>query len=442
MLVLFFILLASVNSFLLDNPQGNGGTVTTNQYLTLSKFYAEMELQQKDTANAHQETLKLRHDMENSFALLTTQLQQKFDRLDKKLEETERQNQTILDAVDLKQKYTELEKKYLNLEQNFNTLKFVNNLLQNKKDEMEHTLLSLQNETKNQGQELAVLKTKSLMVDQNIKDLKHLGNIKPLQEIQTLQQEIKSLSAQTSSLNMKEQARSQDFIALYSKVRDQGTNSTSSIMNLNLQMKTIQTNHNTSFSDLVTKIETLQMTDNMSTKYVGAQLKILQKNQSILFAEMETKMHTAFIRDNQTHTHLQRQIDNSKEQVSLIAHPLTSTTTAGIIKFNRVAFSVGINNLPAFKNTGKFVCENDGTYLISTSIASNTIDASYYIYLNGNTLSQTLIGNNSHRPSTWYYTGSVVLVLHLRLHDSVWVYYPGNYRILSGLQSTFTIVKI
>lgn len=331
MLVLFFILLASVDSFLLDNPQENGGTATNDQYLTLSKFYAEMALQQKDTTNAHEETQKLRHDMDNSFALLTTQLQHKFDRLDEKLEELERQNETILDTLNLKQKYTELERKYLNLEQNYNTLKFENILLLNKKDEMEHTLFSLLNESNSQGQELTVLKTKSLMVEQNIKDLKHLENIKPLQEIQTLQKQVESISAQTSLLSMKEQARSQDFIALYSKVQAQQANSSSSITDLNLKMKTIQSNHdisisnlgnkiktlqsnhNTSFSDLITKIETLQMTDNTSTKHLGAQLKILQKNQSILFAEMETKVHNAFIRDNKTHTRLQRQIDSNTE---------------------------------------------------------------------------------------------------------------------------------
>lgn len=126
----------------------------------------------------------------------------------------------------------------------------------------------------------------------------------------------------------------------------------------------------------------------------------------------------------------------------MTAHPSTSTTKSGIIKFDNVAFSVGINNLPAFKSTGKFVCENNGTYLISTSIASRSIDAHYFIYLNGIEISTTLIGFNANRPSLWYYTGSVVLVLPLRLKDSVWVHYPGNFYIYNGLWSTFTIVKI
>lgn len=46
-----------------------------------------------------------------------------------------------------------IEQKYLNLEQKFNSLNIENNLLQNKKDEMDHALFSLQNDTYQQGQE-------------------------------------------------------------------------------------------------------------------------------------------------------------------------------------------------------------------------------------------------------------------------------------------------
>ncbi|CAC5389005.1 unnamed protein product [Mytilus coruscus] len=76
--------LGNVNSFLLDNPKENGWTATTNQYLTLSKLNEEMKLQRQNTAF-----------LDNSLTLLTSQLQQKFDLLDKKLAEIDRQNETI-----------------------------------------------------------------------------------------------------------------------------------------------------------------------------------------------------------------------------------------------------------------------------------------------------------------------------------------------------------
>ncbi|VDI03666.1 Hypothetical predicted protein [Mytilus galloprovincialis] len=113
--------MAPAYSFLLDKPQGNGGTTITNQYLTVSKLYEEMKLQQADTANMRQEALKLRHDTNTSFTLLTSQLQQKFDHFDKKLAEIARQNDSNSDFINLEQKYIQLEQKYSNLEQNYIT---------------------------------------------------------------------------------------------------------------------------------------------------------------------------------------------------------------------------------------------------------------------------------------------------------------------------------
>lgn len=396
MLAFYFILLASAYSFLLDNPQGNGGTTITNQYLTISKFYEEMKLQQADTTNVRQETIKLRHDTDTSLTLLTSQLQQKFDLLDKKLAEIERQNNSNSDFVNLEHKYIQLEQKYLNLEQNYIT----------------------------QGHELAMLKNKSRLLDTSIEDLKHLGSIKPLHEITTLQQKVKSISAQTSLLNMKEQARSQDLIALYSKVQEHEATNNRSITDLSTKLNTLQTNHNASITNL------------------GTELRNVEKNQSIHFVDVESKMRAATIMNNQTFIHLQRQIDTSTEQVAMTAHPSSSPTKSGIIKFDNVAFSVGIANLSAFKSSGKFVCEKEGLYLFSVSVYSNTNDAFFNIYLNGKRISYTYIGYNSNNPSSMGNTGAAVHALQLRLNDSVWVTYPGAYYVGSSDGSTFTIAKI
>ncbi|XP_071181352.1 uncharacterized protein [Mytilus edulis] len=303
MLVLVFILLGAVNSFLLDTPQGQ---TTSNQYLSLSKFYEEIKLQE-------QKSTLLRHDMDNSLNLLTTQLQQKFDLLDKKLAEIERQNETIPVAVNLEQRFTQLEQKYLNLEQNYNTLTKENNVLQIKKNEMENELFSLRNETINQHKELELLKNKSLLTDQNVEALGHLKSIQPLQEIKTLQQQVGSISAQTSSLNMKDQARNQDFLALYDKVQKQGTINTRSMTNLSTQLKTLQ-------MDLGTQIKSLQTIYNTSITDLDMSLKILQKNQSSIFVGIESKIDDASLRDHQTLIQLQRQIATCNDQGMYVMH--------------------------------------------------------------------------------------------------------------------------
>lgn len=125
----------------------------------------------------------------------------------------------------------------------------------------------------------------------------------------------------------------------------------------------------------------------------------------------------------------------------MTAHPSTSMLKAGTIKFDDVLFSVGINNLSAYKNTGKFICEKSGLYLISTSIYSMDNNAQYKIYLNDIEISYTRIGYNSNNP-TMVHTGSVVVVLNLRLNDSLWVYNFGNFHVQGGKWSTLTIAKI
>lgn len=128
--------------------------------------------------------------------------------------------------------------------------------------------------------------------------------------------------------------------------------------------------------------------------------------------------------------------------VVMNAQLVSSSTKAGIIKFDDVKFSAGINDLSAYKSTGKFTCETGGIYLISASIMSNTNVADYYIYLNGNQISKTYIGYTSSPPSLMYHTGTVVLARQLRPNDSVWVYSDSDYYMYNGLLSTLTIVKV
>ncbi|CAC5421382.1 unnamed protein product [Mytilus coruscus] len=187
------------------------------------------KLQQQESDLLQQQTIKLRHDVDKNLALLTTQLQQKFDSLQKSLVHEGKLNET-------KQNMLLLQQKYQTLENNYNRLQLDHSLLQNKfvtmKNEMtisnnrtdrcEKKVLALEsyhNATETrfhvQGEELSVMKNKSLQVEKELAALKQLANIKPLVEINALQNTVKSLTSQTNSLSMKEQARSQDFLALF-----------------------------------------------------------------------------------------------------------------------------------------------------------------------------------------------------------------------------------
>ncbi|CAG2187135.1 unnamed protein product [Mytilus edulis] len=164
---------------------------------------------------------------------------------------------------------------------------------------------------------------------------------------------------------MNERARSQDFLALYNLT----TVFKNDVIN---QLTSIQTNNNSSVSNLNSEIQATEM------------------------------------RNNLTVTHLEG-----------------STIKAGnVIKFNEVKFSVGISNLSTYKSNGKFICETSGLYMISTSIATDTAgNPEYGIIHNGTYISRTEIGQES--SSAWR-TGTSVVSRYLDVKDTIWVNAMGD----------------
>ncbi|CAG2192109.1 unnamed protein product [Mytilus edulis] len=194
MLFLVVILVPFIHGFLLDNqPSGNGQSIANGQILTTSKFYEEIKLRDQATERLRQDTSLWQHQINTNLALLTSQLQQKFDTLEQTLSPDQMLNETRND-LEL------LEKKYQLLEENYKKLQQENNVLQ------KNYVLVVN--------DLMTVKNKSLQVEKDMSALKQMANIKPLQEIGTLQQTVQILSTKTTSLSMNEQARRQDFLAL------------------------------------------------------------------------------------------------------------------------------------------------------------------------------------------------------------------------------------
>ncbi|VDI22603.1 Hypothetical predicted protein [Mytilus galloprovincialis] len=366
--LIVFHLVVTGNCFLLDGTPNNGGqTQTNNQFLTLSEF-----LQEKKTLQL--ETESLRHDLDKTISLLTKQLKQKFDLLDHKVEENSKKNDTYLDYVPMDM--------YLALEQKFNQLQNANSVLTGENNMMKNELRLLQNV--------------SLKHDRKIRDLQQLGNIKPLQEIGTLQNAVQTNTATIQSLSMNERARSQDFLALYNLT----TEFKKDVIN---QLSSIQINHNVTIDEIRSKIDTSEKESNSS-------IALLKKR--------------------------------IEEKVALTSHPTSGgTVKAGnIIKFNDVKFSVGINNLSTYKSSGKFVCESSGLYLMSVSIASyKNGNPQYGIILNGNFISLTEGGYQS--GANWR-TATSVVSRYLYVNDTIWVYARTDIYIAASIWSQFTILKI
>ncbi|VDI44287.1 Hypothetical predicted protein [Mytilus galloprovincialis] len=161
--------------FLLDNQNVGGQTTGNQQYLTVSEFYhVKTDLQDG--------LVDLRHDTDNKLVLLSSQLQQMF-------------NSFKQEIADNNSRSDDLENKYRDLLQSHTVLKHDFDALKNKYTELtakvavlvhsENTTLALQGE---------------------IADLKNLKSIHQLQDLTALQSRVNTISAQTHSLAVNEQA--------------------------------------------------------------------------------------------------------------------------------------------------------------------------------------------------------------------------------------------
>ncbi|VDI10351.1 Hypothetical predicted protein [Mytilus galloprovincialis] len=262
--------------------------------------------------------------------------------------------------------------------------------------------------------QLVTLQNKTNQINIDVFIIKQLGNIKPLQEIQALQQAVQTVSAQTYSLSANERTRSQEFLALYNMTIDSKQELSEITMNTSNHLKEFETKtsyllFNLEHRQNTTAIDINNQLKELETKTNTQLLRIEQiKNSTV--ADIITRIDAKETSDNLTMTTVQKQINNNAERVAMTAHPLSSgsvtrtimkfsdvqysvvsmtanptsagTTRDTIMKFDDVKFSMGITNLGAYKNTGRFTCEHEGLYLISASVLSYISGASYKI--NGN----------------------------------------------------------
>lgn len=322
---------------------------------------------------------------------------------------------------------------YLALEQKFNQLQNENN-----------GLTRGYNMVKN---ELQLLQNASSEHDRKFRDLQQIGNIKPLQEIGTLQHTVQTNTATMQSLSMNERARSQDFLALYNLTME--LKSTHALFKKDVinQLTTIRVNHNMNLSNLSSEIQANEKHNNLSVALMEGKitdinniLVYFEANYNVTVMEIQSKIDKIETQTTSTILSLKKRMD---EKVALTSH-ISSTDSlysGKIMKFDKVAFSVGINNLSLFKSSGKFVVETPGLYLISVSVAVHVKgNPEFSIVLNDIIISETEMGEFA---TTSWRSGTNMVSRHLVVNDSIWVqclnivYTPEN-----GDWSQFTIIKI
>lgn len=379
--------------FLLDNQNAGGQPTGNQQYLTVSEFYhVKTDLQDG--------LVDLRHDTDNKLVLLSSQLQQMF--------------------VSFKQEIAYNNSRSDNLEKNFRDLLQNHTVLQREFDilKRKYTQLTVK---------VAVLgrsENTTLALQGEISDLKNLKSIHQLQDLTGLQSRVNTISAQTHALAVNEQARNEDFRALYNLTVNQKQLTDKSIKALesetNNNMKALV---NTSIAIKSLELNTNNRVDLMSTS----------------FGMKTQKLEGIF---NSSMAGLQQQITYSNKRVSMTACVKSQGTlqwsSNKVVKFDTIQLQYGVNNLSRFKSEGKFVAEMAGMYIVSAWIMSSSAYAEFGIYHNDRLITRTYISSNG---GHWN-TATGMTAIDLQTNDTVWIGTLYSMQIYSEDRSCFTIVKV
>lgn len=106
----------------------------------------------------------------------------------------------------------------------------------------------------------------------------------------------------------------------------------------------------------------------------------------------------------------------------------------GVIRFTNVRLEIGINNIPTFNSSGKFVCEIPGLYFISVHINTNSLSYGFHVKKNTDYISYSMTDADSS-----YSTNPVSAVVELRVNDTLYVYITAY---IHHTYSCMSIVKV
>ncbi|XP_063404371.1 uncharacterized protein LOC134687842 [Mytilus trossulus] len=292
-ILLFSILTFSTNidGFLLEPDQTSNPGVN-NQCISM------------DTCMYIAEKKELRNQMyqfqienEKSLQILTNQIQHKFSAMDDKLQKYTTPNVTI--------EHETLEQKYRELELNFTLLQQNNRLLQGS--------------YVNQKEELALLKNTTYEVLKELSELKQMKSVAQVLDLHDVQSEIQSLKQKSNAMMINQNARSQDFLALYNMTR------------------IVENNVNQMRKNFTTQIISQGIILNAIT---ARNLNNLSKR----FHDIESKQNISFVNVASKITRLEGKVSNNSRQVAVTACASAyGTFSDNVLKFQTVKLEKGIS---------------------------------------------------------------------------------------------------
>ncbi|CAG2227903.1 unnamed protein product [Mytilus edulis] len=424
------------SGFLLDS-KNSSSLVGKPSYLTIAEYYGDKNQMHRDLeklyqeqGTLHQQQESYRDQQEKTLNLLTNQIQQKFELIEKMLAAQTSNNES--EAIEaLEKKNLALENKYNTIQGKLTAKEHMYNELAENNTKLQEAMGTQEKKTANLQQELLKVQTKcdaeiniavnkTLALGQKITQLEQLQSIKQLQTLQTLQGQVQTFDSRINLLTSHEQARNQDFLALYNLT----TSSKHELENkMNNQYKAIEKN----LSNLTSESR------NENEKLSNHTMKEINELATHTMNEIEQmgRYH------NSSFSLFQQNLDKQLQKVVVSGcYAGGGYLPAGPLKFPDIKTSVGVSNLSSFQSTGKFTCQVPGYYHIVTTMMSVDSNERIDIMKNSNSIHWQYVTGNTQ--GSWT-PGTAAVALELKTNDTVWIKLNSRKSIH---QSCLTIIKI
>lgn len=339
----------------------------TGQFLAINEFLAEKKELTHQIDEMNHQIYRLKYDSDQTITILTEQLKQKLSIMENRVNETSKQNVNA-ELLNLKEKYT---------------------LMAGNLSKERENYRDLQNRFNIQDSEVRRLTNLTLQLEKTVSALEKLKIVNQTINLQTMERHVQSLQQKTNLLENNQNARNQDFLALYNLTLASSKSAIQLKKDFRIDIQKFAENQTQTFDNL--NIQIKRMFTDFSQAQTQLQSIINDQNVTIgdVHAEM-AKMGDIILGNNR--------------KVALTTSSAGGIFSDGIVKFTHIFTSIGINNIAAFKSTGKFVCEIPGLYYISAYIRTASDDYEYVLKKNEVVISKSATvdwqGNGAGRSTT------------------------------------------
>ncbi|CAC5407702.1 unnamed protein product [Mytilus coruscus] len=258
------------------------------------------------------------------------------------------------------------------------------------------------------------LRNKSVELEKKISVIEQLKTINQSLDLHNVQNEIQQLQQKTSILKSNQNARNQDFLALYNMTL-------MSDKNVKDQFIQFESHQNLTFENVISKIRN-------NSKQIDYQLDMLTHKINASLKNVFSKMNM-----------LNSQIGENSKKVALTACTVADKVINGAVTFPKIYTSVGITNQAAFQSTGKFVCDVPGLYYISSYIRTN--ENGFEFYLMKNNVLKSKSATTAWPGNPGYSTSVITAAVDVQRNDELYLKTSNSYRIQYGY-SCITVIKV